>query len=228
MARLDSTRLPGKHLRMIRDRPLMDWLLDRVKRIEGLDEVVIATSDRPVDDPLEQFARDRALPCVRGSATNVAGRVLRCARRREYDAWARINGDSPLLDFRLFNYGIALFRSGCDDVVTNAFEKTYPIGNSVEIFEMDAFARGYSQMSEDRHFEHVTLYFYEHPDEFRIQNFVRPQGSQRTVSLAVDTPADLRRYAWMIDQVIGDHMRLVGDAAVDLALEYISRFEDHP
>ena len=75
LARLDSSRLPGKQLRMVRKRPIMDWLLDRVTRIEGLDEVVLAISDRKVDDPLEQFALIRGLPCIRGSAEDVARSV---------------------------------------------------------------------------------------------------------------------------------------------------------
>lgn len=226
LARLDSSRLPGKQLKEVLGRPIMDWLLERVARIEGLDEVTLATSDRPVDDPLEEFARDRSLPCFRGSAKDVAGRVLKCAHERGYDAWIRLNGDSPLLDYRLFTRGIAMFRKGGWDVVTNVLEKTYPAGNSVEIFDSEIFARGYTKMSQDRHFEHVTLYFYEHADDYRIHNFEREEGSLRTVSLTLDTPEDLERYAWMLERVNGDHLRLVGSAAIALALEYAKGGEE--
>lgn len=223
LARLDSSRLPGKQLKEVRGRPVLDWLLQRVELIEGLDEVVLATSDRPVDDPLEVFACERSLPCFRGSAHDVAGRVLACALEREYDVWVRLLGDSPLLDYSLFNRGIDLFRTGDWEIVTNTLERTFPRGTSVEIFETEVYRKGYGEMNEDRHFEHVTLFFYENAERYRICNFTRNGEGLRDVSLALDTREDLERYRWMVDQVEGDHLRLVGSTAVSLAREYAER-----
>lgn len=220
LARLDSSRLPGKQLLDVRGRPVLDWLLERVALIEDMDEVVLATTDRPVDDPLETFARHRGLPVFRGHTTDVARRVLDCARERRYDAWARLLGDSPLFDFELFNHAIRLFRSGDFDAVTNAQVRTFPVGNSIEIFDTEILADGYARMTEEPHFEHVTAYFYDHADEYRIHNIVREAGPMRSVSLGVDTPEDLRRYVWMLDQVAGDHLRLRGEDAIALALAY--------
>ena len=228
LARLDSSRLPNKQLQLVRDRYMLDWLIERAKAIKGIDELIIATSDRSIDDPLEEFAVNYGIKCFRGAFADVAGRVLECTNEREYDAWVRINGDSPLLDYRLFDFGLDVFRLGNYDVVTNAYERTYPIGNSVEIIDTAIYASGYSRMSKNHHYEHVTSYFYENSKEYNIYNFVHKDGAKRKVSLAVDTHGDLERYTWMLDQVECDHMSLVGDDAISLAAAYANRDEYLP
>jgi spore coat polysaccharide biosynthesis protein SpsF len=220
LARLDSSRLPNKQLKIVRGRVLLDWLIERAKAIEEIDELVIATSNRAIDDPLEAFAIENGIDCIRGSHLDVAGRVLECINNRKYDAWVRINGDSPLLDYKLFDYGIKLFRNTNYKIVTNAYDRTYPIGNSVEVFDALTFASGYDKMTKDRHYEHVTAYFYEHPEKYNIYNITHENGPKRKYSLAVDTPEDLLRYEWMLDQVGGDHMSLVGDVTINLAAKY--------
>lgn len=198
----------------------MDWLLDRSSLIEGLDEIAIATSNRPADDPLEQYCLRYGLACFRGEIDDVAGRVLACAKRRGYDAVARINGDSPLLDFDVFTLAVAKFRSGAYDVVTNVFPRSFPIGNSVEVFSTGALQDARTRMTTRAHQEHVTLYFYEDAVRYRIFNLTREGANVAGLSLALDTPTDLRRLEWMLEQVAGDGGKLVGDVAVKLALEY--------
>ena len=81
---MDSARLPGKPLRMFEGRPLLDWLLARLATARAaFDSVVLATSDRAVDDALEQFAASRGLDCFRGDADDVATRTLAAAEARE-------------------------------------------------------------------------------------------------------------------------------------------------
>lgn len=221
LARMDSSRLPGKHLRELKGRPLLDWLFDRAKAIRGLDDLVLATSDRPVDDPLHEFAQSRGIACFRGSVEDVAGRVLACAKSRSYDAWARINGDSPLLDFELFTSGIVKFRSGEFDIVTNVLHRSYPVGNSMEIFSTRVFEDGYVRFEEPAHHEHVTLYFYEQGSrDYRIFNLTRKGENCARLSVAVDTVDDFSRFGWIIEQVGFEHLNLRGDRLVELARKY--------
>ena len=222
LARLDSSRLPGKQLKKIRDKYLLDWLLERARNIAGIDELILATTDRAIDDPLEEFAANNNLSCFRGSAHDVAKRVRDCITERKYDAWVRVNGDSPLIDYKLIDYGISLFKKYKSDIVTNTLERTYPIGNSVEVVNADVFKDGYKRMYKPSHFEHVTAFFYEHDNEYNIKNFKHSAGNFKNISLAVDCPDDLRRYQWMLDQVEGNSMALVGDKAIELASKYKS------
>lgn len=216
LARLDSSRLPGKQLKEVGGRPMIDYIWERVERIRGLNHIVLATSDRSVDDPLEKWSKSKGIACFRGAAEDVAGRVLSCVRRFSFDAWVRLNCDSPLMDYELFSRGIEIFALGEYDIVTNTFPRSYPVGNSVEVFSTEAFSDGYGKMVKPEYFEHVTSYFYDNPDGYRFYNIKREQGSLQRVDLAVDTPEDLDRYERLIKAMGGDHLAYTGESLVEL------------
>jgi len=220
LARLDSSRLPGKQLKMVKGKLLLDYVLERARRIEGVDKVVLATTARSLDDPLEEFAGERGIAVFRGSAEDVAGRVLACARHFGFDAWVRVNADSPLLDFKLFSKALEIFRSGGFDIVTNVLRRTFPVGNSVEVFSTNVFAKGYAKMTSPEHFEHVTKYFYDNPSGLSIHNIESENGSWGSAHLAVDTPDDLKRFEWIVDAFERDHLEYAGKDVINLYYEY--------
>ena len=118
LARMDSRRLPGKAMSLINGLPLIHYVLQRAFNIPGVDRVVLATTTRAIDDVLVDYAASQGASTYRGSADDVAGRMLDAAV--EYDATflMRINGDSLFIDPSLIAAGIAR----CDhttDLVTN-------------------------------------------------------------------------------------------------------------
>ena len=74
--------------------------------VAGLNAIVLATSDRPIDDPLAAFAAANELALFRGDPDDVAGRALACAERFGLDYFARVNGDSPFLEPALLGEAI--------------------------------------------------------------------------------------------------------------------------
>ena len=60
-ARMNSTRLPGKTLRMVAGKPLLGWQISRLQRSRLLDEIIVATSTSSDDDVLEQFCDQKLL-----------------------------------------------------------------------------------------------------------------------------------------------------------------------
>ncbi|ABB40472.1 acylneuraminate cytidylyltransferase [Oleidesulfovibrio alaskensis G20] len=98
LARLDSTRLPGKALRTAAGKEMLGYVVERARMVRGVSEIVLATTDRTVDDRLEEYAAACDLAVFRGSDVDVAGRVAACVRWRGWDAFVRINGDSPFID----------------------------------------------------------------------------------------------------------------------------------
>lgn len=205
-ARMSSRRLPGKVLRPAAGRPLLDYLLDRLERCRELDAVVLATSTEPSDDPVEEFCRERGLPCHRGPLEDVAGRFRAAAELFGFDAFVRVNGDSPFLDPGLVDGGVERFRRERPDAVTNVLVRTFPTGQSVEVFDAGAFARGYQRMRDAEHLEHVTLFFYQHPEEFRIVGFVAGEGEDwSSRRLSIDMPADFERFEAMLARMERPH-----------------------
>ena len=156
---------------------------------------------RGTDDALADFCWRAGIACHRGPLEDVAARVLEVARRQGLDAFVRVCGDSPLLDPRLVDRAVAVFRAGDLDLVTNVLPRTFPPGQSVEVVRSAALAGALARMpAADR--EHVTRYFYRHRRRYRIRNLRCPVAAGG-VSLAVDTASDLDRITALIG-ALGD------------------------
>lgn len=188
--RLDSQRLPGKALRPIQGQPLFELAVQRCRRVSGLAEIVLATTDRPVDEPLVQAAQERALQVFRGSTEDVAGRALACAQYYNMDYFFRLNGDSPFVDEQL----LTLAMQGPDlsqyDLVTNLYPRSFPYGVSVELIRTTSLARAYQQFRDQAEYEHLTTHFYRHAERFRMQNLACPEGDCSSVRMTIDTAED--------------------------------------
>ena len=186
-ARMSSRRLPGKVLMPLAGRPVLWWLLERLRHASSLDAVVLATSDAADDDPVASFAAEHGVLCHRGPLDDVVGRVLGAARGHGLDAIARVNGDSPLLDQRLVDQGVELFRAAGVDLVTNVRPRTFPPGQSVEVVRRDALEHAHAADTSPEEREHVTGPLYE--NDFRIARF-ETDPPRTEPGLTVDTPAD--------------------------------------
>ena len=153
------------------------------------------------DDALVEHCARLGVCVYRGSAANVAERVLLCAEKHGWQQFARINADSPFLDAGLIDEGIRGLLADELDVVTNVQPRTYPHGIAVEVFSTAAFRRSYRNMQDADEHEHISRHFYRHADRFRI-GVIPPAARDYTdVRLTVDTPADLKRAAVLIERL---------------------------
>jgi spore coat polysaccharide biosynthesis protein SpsF len=214
-ARLDSARLPGKVLRLLHGRPVLEYLVESLAHATTVDRVILATSDRLTDDPIAAFAADRGLVCFRGSCDDVAGRMLAAALDAELDAFVRANGDSPLLDPALVDRGISLYEPGVD-LVSNRMPKTFPAGETVEVVSTDALAAAHREMTDALDHEHVTRFFYSHADRFDIRSFDSGR-SYDDLHLAVDTEEQFDFVAGLIARMDRPHWDYSVDELAELA-----------
>ena len=196
-ARMSSRRLPGKVLRKLHGRPMLQYLLERLERCRTLDEVVVATTTDPSDDQLAEYCGRVGVLCHRGPRDNVAERLRQAGQRLALDAFVRVCGDSPLLDGRLVDRAVDLFRSDQFDVVTNVMPRSFPTGQSVEVVRSTTLADAVGHMSDQVDLEHVTRFFYRNSGRYRIQNF-SSELDHDDVSLAVDTSYDFDHIAALI------------------------------
>jgi spore coat polysaccharide biosynthesis protein SpsF (cytidylyltransferase family) len=189
IARFDSARLPGKALVKVGDNPLIWYVFERAKRIKGLAKIVLATTTRSIDDPLVRYAYENDIDVYRGSLENVAQRVLDCAEQYKADYFLRINADSPFLDNRLVEIALR-FCNKEYDFITNIIGRTFPYGVSVEIVKINIYKKIINLFSlEDK--EHVTKFFYDNPNLFRIKSIKNSNDQLKSVKLVVDTSDDL-------------------------------------
>ena len=198
-ARLDSSRLPGKALKPIAGKPLLDRVIDRCRATPEFPPVIIATSDRAIDDPIADHVSRRGESLFRGAADDVAGRALACAEARGLDRFARISGDSPFIDPGLIARCLARSRDGGAELVTNVFPRSFPIGVSVEVITRAAMRRIVAETDDPEDREHVTRYAYRQAHSFRLENVSAPDDRYAGVGLSVDTRADYDKACWIFE-----------------------------
>ncbi|MBP9864898.1 MAG: NTP transferase domain-containing protein [Candidatus Omnitrophica bacterium] len=189
-ARMSSKRLPGKVLKPVDGKPLLEYLLQRLEKADQLEKVMVITSVEESDNPIAEFCKNRGQLCYRGPLADVAGRFLEAVQHFKIASFVRINADSPMMDPRLVNQAVKLFDEKSVDLVSNVFKRSFPKGQSVEVVKSQTLLAAYPRMTAvDR--EHVTPFFYQHPEEFEIYNFEAPEHNYAAVNLSVDTPEDL-------------------------------------
>ncbi len=202
-ARAGSTRLPGKVLRPLAGRPVLEWVVRAARSSPGVDEVVVATSVRDVDDPVAELATSLGVPVVRGSEDDVLERFVHAVEAHPCDAVVRLTADCPLLDPALVGVVVAAWRARPRaDYVATTLVRTLPRGLDVELARTDALL-DVSRTAAGHDRVHVTSGLYADPERFDLTGVVvAPDASDLRVTL--DTPQD----AEALDALV----RLLGDA----------------
>lgn len=186
-----STRLPGKVLRPILGRPMLALMIERLRRVQHVAAIVIATTVDPSCDAIEALARELGVGCFRGSEADVLDRVLQAARAAEADLIVETTGDCPLIDPAVIDTVLAAFLAGGTDYAANILPPTWPRGMDVQVFPRAVLERVAQLTHDPADREHVSLYIYEHPETFRLRNVVSGlPADAATLRLTVDTPED--------------------------------------
>ncbi|MEO1174470.1 MAG: hypothetical protein AAFX94_20810 [Myxococcota bacterium] len=196
VARLGSTRLPGKVLKRAGGVPLLDFPVRAAQASGAFDDIIVATTERSADDAIESWSSTRGLRCFRGSEMDVAHRLLEAGRFANADAICRLNADSPFLCSKLLAAGVTRFRNEELDLVTNLCPKTFPYGVSLEVLKVDALATVYSNMKQSER-EHAYLYSY--VETLRWSYVGNDHGDQSDVRMTVDTDEDWQQFSSYLD-----------------------------
>lgn len=190
-ARMDSSRLPGKILKDVLGRPMLEHLVERVRRSEFIDDVIVATTTAPNDAKTEEVCTKIGVSCFRGSSDDVLDRVLNAAKSVKADVIVELTGDCPLLDPVEIDKVIKYYQSNQYDYVSNVLTRTYPRGLDTQVFSVDLLDRVSRLTTDLADRENVSLYIYEHPKMFKLGN-VEAEGTMRRpdLRLTVDLPED--------------------------------------
>tara|TARA_B100001248_G_scaffold258720_1_gene243464 strand:+ start:25 stop:690 length:666 start_codon:yes stop_codon:yes gene_type:complete len=187
LARLGSTRLPGKMVKEICGISVIEFLFQRAKNLENWPNIVLATSDKQKDDKLEEFAIRSGIEVFRGSENDVAKRFALSVKDKDCEWVHRLNGDNVFFDYEKINEAMSMTKDIDEKIISNV-NQTHISGFSVEIIKKDHFNHAYKMMNLEEK-EHVTKYFYSSKNEkiFWIEN--RPT----LCPLALDTDNDYKR-----------------------------------
>lgn len=186
-AHMGSSRLPGKVMLDLGGRPVLRRVVDRARRIAGVDEVVVACAALPQDDVLEAACREWGVAVHRGSDDDVLERFRGAARAHGADACVRITSDCPLLDPGVSGDIVRRFHQAQPDVdyASNKIPQSFPRGLDTEVFTRAALERAAAEATEGYERAHVTIHLYEHPERYRL--------------LSVTSDTDRADWRWTLD-----------------------------
>lgn len=192
--RMSSSRLPGKILEDIGGEPMLVRVVSRVRRAQTVDQVVIATTNDPSDDPVEKLCLARGIPIYRGSLFDVLDRFYQAALLFKAATVIRVTADCPLIDPVEIDHVVRAFHVQQVDFAANRlpppWKRTYPIGLDTEVCKFEVLQRAWREAGDAHHREHVMPYIYETPDRFKVLVIDNPVD-YGTLRWTVDTPEDL-------------------------------------
>ncbi len=197
---MGSTRLPGKATKEVLGRPLLAYLIERLKRVKGSSTIILATTTKAADNVLINYASGMEIDSFRGSEDNVLERFYLAAKARHLDVIVRVTADCPLVDPAVIDQVIATFVEHYPqiDYVSNTLERSYPRGMDVEVFSFKALERAYREASHVDELEHVTPYLYRHPDIFKLKS-VKLDSDESKHRWTVDTGEDFELIRLLIE-----------------------------
>ncbi len=172
---MTSSRLPGKVLMDVAGAPALTRLLRRLRQCTTLDDIVLATTVNATDDVLVAWAQREGVACFRGSEDDVLGRVVGAHEYVGSDVIVEINGDCILTDPQIVDMGVRTFAENDCDVVSNCRKPGYPTGICVQVFRLTDLREVSRTIDDPAVREHVSLYFYEHPERYRLIHLLPPE-----------------------------------------------------
>jgi len=188
-ARLGSKRLPGKVLLPLHGAPMLQRQIERILSSRKIDRLVLATSTAEADDALVKLACELSLECFRGSLDDVLDRFYQAALPHHPKHIVRLTGDCPLVDPEIIDAVVQKHLDDGNDYTSNGLPPTFPDGLDVEVMKFTALEIAWQRAKKKSEREHVTLFLYSHPEEFRLGN-VRSTVDHSSMRWTVDMKED--------------------------------------
>lgn len=196
-ARMGSSRLPGKVLRKLAGRTVLERVVRAAQHSGVLDELVVATTIEPADDAIVAECAEIGVPCLRGPVDDVLTRFLGVLDKYESDVVLRFTADCPLLDPGLVALAHRVFVASGVDYMTTSIARTLPRGLDVEVVRTPVL-RAIDALATEHHRTHVTSYIYTHAEDFDVIGLTM-QPDLSHLRLTLDTEEDWK----LIEAIVG-------------------------
>lgn len=190
-ARMTSSRLPGKVLLPALGQPMIYHLINRLKSVASLDDIVLATTANPSDDILVAFSQKQSVSAFRGSESDVMGRVIGAASMARADIIVEITADCPIIDPDIVEQTIQMFKAHTCSYVSNVQVRSFPDGMDTQVFPLSELERSAAMTQDALDREHVSLHMRNNPQLFSQVHLVAPPSQcWPGLGLTLDEEAD--------------------------------------
>ncbi len=190
-ARMGSTRLPGKILMEVNYRPLLDYMVERVKRSKYIKQVIIATTVSHQDQPIVDWCKANQVEFCRGDEEDVLARYYYAAKEFKVSVIVRVTSDCPLMDPEVIDKTIEAFLG--DSHLDFASSTTplpclYPDGMDVDVFNFNLLEKTHYEAKLPSEREHVTFYMWK-TGKFKVKR-IDPKEDLSSYRFCIDYPQD--------------------------------------
>jgi spore coat polysaccharide biosynthesis protein SpsF len=174
-------------MKTILGKPLLEYQIERLKRVSLADELVVATTTNDTDTPVVELCKRLDTTCYRGPEEDVLARFHGAAHAHGADAVIRVTADCPIIDPRVVDKIVQFYadHQGTCDYVSNSLVRSYPRGMDTEVFSLRTLDEAFCEAREKPQREHVTPFIYSHPGRYRVAS--------------VMSPVDLSSHRWTVD-----------------------------
>jgi len=196
-ARMGSTRFPGKVLQTLDGISILEYLVKRLRRSKGLDEILIATTTNQEDEQIVNLGEKLGVIVFRGSEDDVLSRFYYASLKLKSENIIRVTGDCPLLDPEIVSQVISLFKEKEVDYLSNTIEASFPDGFDVEIFTKKSLKDAFLHCNEKVMKEHVTTWIQKNENykKFSYKNDI----DYSSLRVTIDEPEDLTVIRSIVD-----------------------------
>lgn len=208
---MNSSRLPGKVLMDFCGKPLLLFQVELLQQFDLGTEIVIATTENPLDDKVEALCGEHHIRYVRGSEANVFQRFCLVAERFQFNHIVRLTGDNPLTGYRILKACIEKHMEALPDLTSTrrilpdrSIERYAPKGSSVDVINCKTLLSIDPDSLDDFQREHVIPVFFDgHYDVSLVKDFAFSYAS-----LSVDDAKDFGRVHQYAQDLIERHRLL--------------------
>ena len=157
-ARYSSTRFPGKILRKINNKTILEILINRLRRSKNISNIIVACSTNRKDKMIVNLCKAIGVKFFCGPETNVLKRYYLAAKKFNCKHVIRITSDCPLIDSDILDKLLNNFFKNNADYASNTYPPTYPDGLDLEIFKFENLEQAFKNSKSNYDREHVTPY----------------------------------------------------------------------
>lgn len=189
-ARMSSSRFPGKVLKTLGDKKVLQHVYDAAMQVAGVDKSVVITSQQKEDDQIEIWCLQNNIECFRGDLNDVLKRFYDASLEYKAETIIRLTADCPLLDPQVVSQLLLLFKFSGADYCSNVVPPSWPDGLDAEVFSQKALEKAYHEATLPADREHVTRYIHRNRSIFSIRNMPCPLGNLSHYRWTLDTEDD--------------------------------------
>jgi spore coat polysaccharide biosynthesis protein SpsF (cytidylyltransferase family) len=199
---MGSSRLPGKVLlNLDQTNTMLDYVISQLKNCKFIDKIIVATTNLKEDKAIVTFCKKNKINFFIGSSEDVLDRYYQCAKIFSISTVVRITADCPLVDPNIVDKLISKYIHNSFDVVVTHHPRSFPHGIAdIEIFSVNLLEKIWKDAKKPSEREHVTLYFYNNRDKFKVFNF-KNNANLSKIKLSVDRNEDLELVKKIIQHI---------------------------